>query len=198
MGAVNSAIALVKNPVGFMTSEKDAPATVRSIMVNYVAVLAAIPFFATLIGDLWYYNVFAGYTGFLAGFAFVDAVLLYIFDVAAVYILSVVIRTLSTSFGSSTDPIKALKLSAYIYAPAFLIAVVFIIPILDVLGFLGLLYGLYILYLGLPIMLGTPKEKVIPYLFATVVAVIIIYFVFAAIIGVVVAGLFLAHLGFIY
>ncbi len=56
VGAINSAIALVRNPVNYITSNKDTPATVNGIMLNYVAVLAAIPFFATLIGDLWYYS----------------------------------------------------------------------------------------------------------------------------------------------
>ena len=159
-------------------------------MINYVAVLAAIPFLATLIGDLWYYGLVYHLTSSFVGYAFVAAVLVYIFDLVAVYVLAIVIRMLAKSFGSVTDEIKSLKLAAFIYTPAFLIGAVFIIPILDILGFLGLLYGLYILYLGLPIMLGTPKEKVVPYLFATVVAVVIIYFVFAAIIGGVTLAIF--------
>jgi Yip1 domain len=175
MNAINTGIALVKNPVAFMESHKDTPMTENEIMVNYIAVLAAIPLVATLIGDLWYYrNV---------GFSFSDAILLYIFDIAAVYILGIVIRSLAKSFSSSPDPVRALKLAAYAYTPAFLIAVIFIIPPLAIIGFLGLLYGLYILYLGLPIMMGTPKDKVIPYLIVTIVAVFVIYFIFALIVG---------------
>lgn len=196
MNAVNAGIALVKNPTGFMESNKDSPATVNSLM-KYIAILAGIPLVATLIGDLWYFDVVTGVSNF-AGYAIVSAVMIYILDIAAVYVLSIVIRTLASSFGSSMDPIKALKLSAYIYTPAFLIAVVFIIPILDFLGFLGLLYGLYILYLGLPILLGTPKDKVIPYVFATVIAVIIIYVVFAVITGAVLAGAFHPGIGYFY
>ncbi|MDA4111801.1 MAG: hypothetical protein OK439_04635, partial [Thaumarchaeota archaeon] len=61
-----NAIALVRNPVPFMTSNSENDVPVKTLMINYVAVLAAIPFIATLIGDLWYYSAF-GYIGF-AGF----------------------------------------------------------------------------------------------------------------------------------
>ena len=196
MEAVKAGIALVKNPAGFMQANKDTPKTVREIMINYVAVLAAIPFFATLIGDLWYFGLFSRYASYFIGYAFVSAVMLYILDVIAVYVISIVIRMLASNFGSSTDPIKALKLSAYVYAtPAFLAAVVFIIPPLGIVAFLGLLYGLYILYLGLPIVLGTPKDKVIPYVFATVVAVVIVYLVFGLIISIATAAFFFAGFG---
>src|SRR5271156_5558522 len=49
-----TAIAIVKNPVGYM-KENHTALPLKSLMINYVAVLAAIPFFATLLGDLWYY-----------------------------------------------------------------------------------------------------------------------------------------------
>jgi hypothetical protein len=191
MGAINSAIALVKNPVAFMTADKDKPATVNSIMINYVAVLAAIPFFATLIGDLWYYSLFATFVGSYIEYAVVYAVVVYILDVIAVYVIGLVIQMLSSNFASTKDLIKSLKLSAYIFTPAFLIAVLNIIPFLGVLGILGLLYGLYILYLGLPIVLGTSKEKVVPYVVAIVVATLIIYFVIGIIVSAVTAAFFL-------
>lgn len=193
MNSLNSGIALVKSPASFMESNKDKPATEKDL-ISYVAVLALIPLFATLIGDLWYYDVYR--ISDFVGYAFVYAVLLYIFDIAAVYILGVVIGTLAPSFSSSKDKIKALKLSAYLYTPAFLIAVVFLVPILDILGFLGLLYGLYIFYIGLPIMLGTSKDKVVPYIFVTIIAVVVIYIVFAVILGAATAALFHPHIGY--
>jgi uncharacterized membrane protein len=128
MGTINKAIALVRNPVGFMTSDKDAPATVGSIMINYVAVLAAIPFFATLIGYLWYYSLVGGYAGIFIGFAFVWAVLTYILDVVAVYVIGFVIQMLASNFGTARDQVKSLKLSAYVFTPVFLISVLNIIP----------------------------------------------------------------------
>jgi hypothetical protein len=197
MGTINSAIALVKSPLSFMTAEKDASATVNSIMINYVAVLAAIPFVATLIGYLWYYSLFGFYANFLIGYAFTLAILTYILDVVAVYVVGVIIQMLSNNFGSMNDRIKSLKLSAWIFTPAFLIGVLNIIPFLGILTFLGILYGLYILYLGLPVVLNTPKDKVVPYVVVTVVATFIVYVVIGAIIGVITAAVFVSTFRFL-
>jgi hypothetical protein len=200
MGTINSAIALVKNPVGFITANKDSPTTVREIMINYVAVLAAIPFVATLIGDLWYYSLLSRFTfaGSFIAYAFVEAILGYILGIAAVYVIGIVIRMLAPTFNSTVDEIKSLKLAAYIFTPVFLIGVLDLIPFLSFLTFLGVLYGLYILYLGLPIVLGTPKEKVITYVVAVVVATFVVYLVIAAIIGLIVAAAFVASFGFFF
>ena len=195
MGTINSAISLVRNPASYINENKDAPATVMGIMVNYVAVLAAIPFLATLIGYLWYYDLFipSGFVGSFIAYAFLYAILFYILDVIAVYVVALVIGFLAPTFGSSTDKIKSLKLSAFIFTPAFLIGVLSIIPFLGVLEIVGILYGLYILYLGLPILMGTPKDRVVTYVVAVVIATFIVYFVLAAIVGVVTAAAF--HVG---
>jgi hypothetical protein len=189
MNAINSAIALVKNPVGYMTSDKDRPATVMSIMMNYVVVLAAIPFLATLVGDLWYFGV---------GYALVSAILTYILYVVAVYVIGVVIQMLAVNFGSTNDQVKSLKLAAYVFTPAFVISVLDIIPFLGFIAIVGLLYGLYILYLGLPIVMGTPKDKVVPYLVAVVVATLIVYVVIYLIIGAISSALFLSTFRYFY
>ena len=199
MGTINSAIALVRNPVSYITTNKDAPATTRGIMVNYVAVLAAIPFIATLIGDLWYYNLFIpfGFVGSYVAFAFVSAFMTYVLDIIGVYIIGLVIGMLAPSFNSSNDQIKSLKLAAFNFTPVFLIGVLDIVPLLGVLTILGVLYGLYILYLGLPIMLGTPRERVVTYVVAVIIATFVIYLIIAAIIGVVTAAAFHVGAGFL-
>jgi hypothetical protein len=199
MGTISSAIALVRNPVSYITANKDTQATVMGIMVNYVAVLAAIPFLATLIGDLWYYSLYIpfGFVGSYAAFALVSAVLTYILDVIGVYVIAIVIGMLAPTFKSSSDQIKNLKLAAFIFTPVFLIGVLDIIPILAVLTILGVLYGLYILYLGLPIMLGTPKERTVTYVVAVVIATFVVYLVIGAIIGVISAAIFHVGMGFL-
>jgi hypothetical protein len=198
MGTINSAISLVRNPASYINENKDAPATVRGIMVNYVAVLAAIPFIATLVGYLWYYSLFIpfGFEGSFIAYAFLYAILFYILDIIAVYVVALVIGFLAPTFGSSTDKIKALKLSAFIFTPAFLIGILNIIPFLGILEILGILYGLYILYLGLPILMGTPKDRVVTYVVAVVIATFIVYFVLAAIVGIITVAAF--HVGVYY
>ena len=185
IGTINAAIALVKNPAAYIAANKDAPATTMGIMVNYVAVLAAIPFVATLIGDIWYYSFYGlfGFVGSYIAYAFVSALLTYILDVIGVYVVALVIGALAPSFGSATNQTKSLKLAAFIFTPVFLIGALNIIPLLGILGILGILYGLYILYLGLPVMLGTPAQKVVPYVVAVVVATFVVYVVIGFIVG---------------
>ena len=195
MKTINSAIELVKNPVNYMTANKDAPATRNELLINYVAVLAAIPFLATLIGDLWYYGLI-GLSGSFVGYAFVSAILEYVFSIIAVYVIAMVIRMLASNFSSSVDDTKSLKLAAFIYTPVFLIGVLDIIPPIAFITILGVLYGLYILYLGLPIVLGTPKDKVIGYVIAIVIVTIIVYVVIGFIIGAIDFALFRAGFGY--
>jgi hypothetical protein len=196
MKSINSAIELVKAPVAYMTAHKDEQWTTRDIMISYVAVLAAIPFVATLIGDLWYYGLFGfRFAGFFAGYAFVHAFLNYILDIIAVYVVAIVIKALAPTFGSTVNEVQSLKMAAYIFTPAFLIGVLDIIPPLGFLTFLGSLYGLYILYLGLPIVIGTAKDKVIGYVIGVVVAFLIIVVIIGVIVSLVLAALFLSAFG---
>ena len=166
---------------------------------NWWLFFMALLFLATLIGDLWYYSLYIpiGFVGSFATYAFVSAVLTYILDIIGVYVIAIVIRMLAPTFGSSSDQIKSLKLAAFIFTPVFLIGVLDIIPILAILTILGVLYGLYILYLGLPIILGTPKERTVTYVVAVVIATFVIYLIIGAIVGGVSAAVFHAGMGFL-
>jgi hypothetical protein len=201
-GAISSAIALVRNPIGFMMTNRDTPATRNQILINYVAVLAAITFIGTLIGDLILYGVVLGYfgvAGLAVGGAFVGAIISYIFYVAAVFIVGVVIKSLASNFRSQPNDINALKLSSYVFTPFFLASIAYIIPYVGgFIAFLGLLYGLYILYKGLPIMVSTPQDQVLIFTIVIVVVAIVIFAIIGVIIGLVVAGIIGAALGFGY
>jgi len=189
--AFGNAISLVKNPVAFMKANKDNVVPLRTIIVGYVAILAVIPFIATLIGDLWYYAYLGVY-----GYAVALAIVTYILNVGGVIVIGIVIWKLAPSFGTTVDQSRATLLAAFVYTPVFLISILTIIPFIGWITVLGLLYGLYILYLGLPVLLNTPTDKVITYLIAIVVASFVVYVVIGAIIGAVTVALFLR--GFFY
>lgn len=190
--ALTNAINLVKSPAAFMRQNRNDATPVNTVIINYVAVLAAIPFIATLIGDLWYYSLFGA-----AGYAFVTAVLTYILDVVAVFVVGFVIWKLAPTFGAVADQSRATLLAAFVFTPVFLISIVNIIPFIGAITIVGLIYGLYILYAGLPIMLDTKSDKVLGYFITVIVATIIVYGVIAAIIGAVAAALFLTSSGII-
>ena len=187
--AFGNAIALVKNPVAFMKANKDNVVPLNTIIIGYVAVLAVIPFIATLIGDLWVY----AYLG-VSGYAVVHAIITYILDVGAVIVIGIVIWKLGPTFGTTVDQPRATLLAAFVYTPVFLISILTIIPFIGLITILGVLYGLYILYLGLPVMLNTPTDKVITYVVAVVVATFVVYFIIGLIVGLVSAAFFIRAL----
>jgi Yip1 domain len=171
-----------------MNTNRDNDPDIRTLLINYVAVLAAIPLVATLIGDAWYYS-FLGVS--VAGFAVAAAIVSYVFDIIGVFVVGFIMWKLGPSFGTSTTQVRATRLAAYIFTPFFLASIFDLIPFLDIIALLGLLYGLYILYLGLPILLGTPKDKVLVYAILTVVVTIIVY----AVIGAIIAAIGVAFIG---
>jgi hypothetical protein len=192
--AFSDAIALVRSPTGFMNANRDNDPSIQTLMINYVAVLAAVPFVATLIGDLWYYSFIGRIVGFGAlgiGFGLVAGILTYILDVVGVFVVGFVMWKLGPSFGTTTTQVRATRLAAYIFTPFFLASIFDIVPFLSVIALLGLLYGLYILYLGMPILLNTPKDKVITYAIVTVVVTFVVY----AIIGAIIAAIAVAFIG---
>lgn len=194
--AFKNAIDLVKNPTGFMNANRDNDVPLKTLMINYVAILAAIPFIATLIGDAWFYGIALGAGG--VGIALGVAILTYVLDIVEVFVVGFIIWKLAPNFSTTTTQVKATRLAAYAFTPAFLLAIFDIIPFLGFLEFIGLLYGLYILYLGLPILMSTPKEKALTYVIVVVIATIIVYAVIAAIIFAVVAALFATALGLFF
>lgn len=195
--AFNDAIALVRSPAAFMSAHKDQDVPVRTLMINYVAVLAAIPFVATLIGYSWYYRFFTLFGGGGFGYIFGIAILDYVLNLVAVFAVGYVMWKLGPNFGTNISQDRATRMAAYIFTPIFLISILNIIPFLSFLTFLGALYGLYIMYLGLPAVLGTPREKVLGYLVVTVIATLVIYAIVGAIIGAIVGAALLTSAGFL-
>jgi Yip1 domain len=184
--AFKNAINLLKSPGTFMRQNKDNLVPVNTTMINYVVILAAIPFIATLIGDLWFY----AFLGF-GGYAFAIAILTYIFSVIEVFVVGFVVWKLAPSFGVTTTQSRTTLLAAFAYTPFFLLSIFDIIPFIGAITILGFFYGLYILYIGLPIMLDTQKDKVLTYFIVIVVVDIIVFAVIGAIVGGISTALFL-------
>lgn len=178
---LDNAIALVKNPVGYMTANRDQPVTVNSVLLNYTAILALIPLFGRLVGDIAFYSG----PRHSVGDAIVGAIIAYFLDIIAVFIIGYVIWKLAPSFATKATQEKSTMLAAFVYTPAFLIGILSVIPVLGYLSVLGLLYGLYILYKGLPLVLGTPQDRTVIY----VIAILIVSIIILAIISLIIGGL---------
>lgn len=155
-----------------------------------MAVLAAIGAIAGFIGrSLIGISVplFGTYRApFVSGL--ISAAVMYALTFAAVFLVALIVDALAPTFGGQKDPLRALKVTAYSYTPAWIAAVFQIIPSLAWIGFIAGLYGIYLLYLGLPVLMRSPKDKAIGYTATVCVAAIVLWFVIAAIAGSIIGG----------
>jgi hypothetical protein len=117
---------------------------------------------------------FVGYYRQPIGAGLSGMVLAYVFALAAVYICAMVIEWLAPKFKSSGTRFDALKLVAYASTPGWVGAVFYIIPGLNIIAMLASLYGIYVFYLGLPVMLKTPSDQVVPFMIVSALVIIVV------------------------
>lgn len=152
-------------------------ATVNSLFKGYALPLAAIGPIAGLIG-----GVLTG--GSILGLL-IGAVLGYVLALGVVFVLSLIIDALATSFGGVKDKVQAAKTAVYASTAAWVAGVANIIPILGgIIALLGALYSIYLLYLGLGAVMKSPADKTVVY----TVVVVIAYFVAAMIAALIIAA----------
>jgi hypothetical protein len=126
-----------------------------ALFVRYVATLALIPALARFIGASlvgWYAPIWSSLAG---------ALVTYLFALAIVYGLALIIDALAPRFGGQKDFTAALKLAAYSAIPVWLVGIFLLVPGLSFLIILGL-QGAYLLWVGLPVLMRVPAEKALP------------------------------------
>ena len=175
----------------------DEPSSAGAIYRRYVAPLAAIGVVAALIGHtLIGYNVpLLGHirTSIAAGVA--TAVLGYVLSFVSVFVIAWLVDALAPTFGGQRDRLRALKVTAYSYTPAWIAGILQLVPALGVLALLAASYGLYLLYLGLPVLMRCPKEKSLGYTIVLVLCAIVVSVLIGVLSSCTVAGLGLAGIG---
>lgn len=159
-------------------------ATVQSLYIPYVLLLAAIGPLAQLIGGQIFGHHFLAITVHPPlGGAIVSALLSYVLTLIGVYVVALVIDALAPTFGGQKNPIQALKVAVYSATAGWLAGIFAVVPALAILGWLLGFYSLYLLYLGLPRLMKAPEDKAIVYTVVVVVVTAILYLVIAAIVG---------------
>jgi hypothetical protein len=111
-----------------------------------------------------------------------SALVSYVLILAGIYILAVIIDALAPTFNSQRSPTQALKLAAYSSTAGWVIGIFGLIPWIRPLEILGL-YSLYLLYLGLPVLMKTPREKVLPYTGVIALAGVVLFITVGAVAG---------------
>jgi hypothetical protein len=162
--------------------------TVKDLYVNYAMILAAIPAVAKFIG----FSI-VGLGGVLSQYRIPIAsgvalmVVGYVLSLASVYVLALIVDALAPNFGSQKNFIQALKLSVFAMTAAWLAGIFSLLPALSILGLLGL-YSLYVLYLGMPVLMKTPEDKLVPYFVVVLIAAIVVHVVIGALAALTIPG----------
>jgi hypothetical protein len=162
--------------------------TVKDLYVNYAMILAAIPAVAKFIG----FSI-VGLGGVLSQYRIPIAsgvalmVVGYVLSLASVYVLALIIDALAPNFGSQKNFLQALKLAVFSMTAAWLAGIFSLLPALSILGLLGL-YSLYVLYLGMPVLMKTPADKLVPYFVVVLIAAIVVHVVIGALAALTIPG----------
>jgi hypothetical protein len=194
-------IARVKNIVLAPRSEWDVIApestTVAQLYTGYVVILSALAALFSFVrlsligvslpfgGGVLRYPLASGLTTAAMGF---------VFGLVGVLLVGLIINALAGTFSARRDQRQALKVAAYSLTPAWLGSVLALSPVLpSLLQFVSGCYGIYVLYLGLPVVMGTPRDKAVGYTAAVVIGTILTGILFGAVAGGL--GLFGPHAG---
>jgi hypothetical protein len=146
------------------------PADAVWLYRNFILIVAAIPSAALL---LRFTIAAAPVLGLGA------AATRYIVALAMPVAAAVVIEQLAPRFQSRGNTATALKLVAYSAAPVWVAGVFALLPMLGGTATLvGILYGIYLFALGLPRILHTPREQLVPFMLVCAILLLVINAVF--------------------
>jgi hypothetical protein len=138
-------------------------------LTGYVALLALVPAIFGFIGVCVVGAIVPGVglvrVPLLDGLA--GAVFVYVMTCAMVPALGFLIDLLAPIFGVRKDFDSAFKLAVFSYTPVWLAGIFLLAPGLRFLGLTGF-YGAYIVWVGLPQLMKSPKQQVLPYAAAIV------------------------------
>ncbi len=159
---------------------------IQQILLGYVLPLSLIPTIAVILG--WGMIGIFGFTSFTYGIAMGLVQLLTAF--LSVLVAAFVIDLLAPSFGSQKNLGRAVQLVAYSMTPMWIAGILNILPSIGWLAGLIGLYGLYLMYLGLSPLMKTPEDKKVGYFVVSIIIIIVVYFVFIAIMTAILMAIF--------
>lgn len=146
-------------------------ATVQSLYVGYVLVLAAIGPIAMAISSVL--------RGSAAGLGV--AAVSYGVGLAVTYLLAMIVDALAPTFGGEKNFIQSLKLTAYSYTAAWLAGIFHLVPAIGgIIGLIAAIYAFYTFYLGVSVMKQCPQDKAVVYTIVVVLCGILIGAVLSA------------------
>lgn len=148
--------------------------SIRSIYLEYLLILAAIPavagFISTSLLGITIYGVTVR-TPIVAGIS--GMVVSYALSLLMFYVVALIADALAPNFQGQKNPLNAFKLIAFSVTPGLVAGVLVILPSLSIIALLAALYGIYLLYLGAPVLMKVTQEKVVPYVVVLILCTIV-------------------------
>jgi len=159
---------------------------VVTLYKEYVAPLSAIPAICGFLGMTTIGVTVPSMGNIRApiGSAFTELVVGYILALLATYLAALVVNKLAPTFQSGGGIVPALKMVAFSSTAVWVTGIVRVVPALGALVLLAALYGIYLFCLGLPSVMKTPADKVIPYMIVSAVVIVVISVVLTSVAGV--------------
>jgi len=154
---------------------------VGTLYNTYIGPMAAIGPVCSLLALVMFFG------GMGIGAGMFGLAILYLINLAATYIVALIVQALAPQFGGRADIVGALKLVAYSYTPAWVGGFFNLIPSLAILALLLSLYGFYLFYAGATPVVNVPKEKAVTFTVVMVIVMIVVFvitgFILSAIAG---------------
>lgn len=197
--AITGKTNLVQRVINIITKPKqewaviaqEEPSTMK-LIGGYALILALIPALSAFIKYGIIGFSFMGYTSRSISSGIQTGLIQLLSAVIGVYLLAWVIDLLAPSFESEKNFGRSLQLAVYSSTPQWVAGILLLISTtLSMLIMVISLYAIYLLAVGMPVLKGTPKDKVVGYTALTIVAMIVIALVMALILGAIL-GLFFA------
>ncbi len=168
---------LLLSPTAEWPVIKQEQLSVAQIYMKYLFIYAALP-------SIGYLLSFIGAPKFVVALRL--AIISYVVWLLTFNFVTVIVNQLAPTFSSIPNTNYAFNLVAFSVIPLLLAGLLSFIPNLGlILSVIGAAYSAYLCYYGLPVLMQTPEDKLVPYTVTTLVVVLIVYFVLVIVLGLV-------------
>jgi hypothetical protein len=182
MNLTTRAINILTKPATEWTAVETEQTPPVELILRYAAPLAAIPAIASFL-SLSVIGIFGVRIPLIRGLS--SLIVGWVLSLVGALVGAKVVEQLAPRFQSRASFGQALKLVVYASTPGWIAGVLNIVPALSPLMILFAIYAVYLFYLGLPRLMQTPDNQVIPYMVVAAIVMIVIGVVFGVINGVI-------------
>lgn len=139
---------------------RDEAATYKSILLQYVCILAVIPPTAA-IAERYVFGrgIIGSAVSSPLSYVLAANIVWYFVIVLNMIITAIVITAIVEPKGAGWVSLRGLQLASYSFTPLFVVGILVIVPRMNWLVYPAILYSLYLLYLGIRSTTGAGKGK---------------------------------------